>query len=110
MRSLTDQEHRTIVDELYAESGGDLVGLWEVIRLVEDLVGTGDGAREQSLMIVTDLLAKGLVVGDPPYALGGYKAWDDQTPDRVVGRIRSEWMSLGHTPSIPDIAWFARRT
>ena len=72
MRSLTDQEHRTIVDELYAESEDDLVGLWEIIKLVEDLVGTGDGVREQSLMIVADLLAKGLVVGDPPYALGGY--------------------------------------
>ncbi len=110
MRSLTDQEHRTIVDELYAESGGDLVGLWEVIRLVEDLVGAGDEVMDQSLMIVTDLLAKGLVVGDPPYAHGGYKAWAEQNPDKVVGRIRSEWISLGPTPSIPDIAWFARRT
>ena len=109
MRRLTDHERRTLVDELYAESGGDLVGLWEIAKEVEEFVGAGEEAREQSLMIVTDLLAKGLVVGDPPYALGGYKTWADQSPDKVVGRIRSEWISLGHTPSIPDIAWFARR-
>ncbi len=73
-------------------------------------MGAGEEAMEQSLMIVTDLLAKGLIVGGPPYSRGGYKAWDEQNPDKVAGRIRSEWISLGHTPNIPDIAWFARRT
>lgn len=109
MRILNDRERRTIVDDLYEESEDDLVGLWEVAKLVEELVGTGEEAREQSLTIVNDLLVKGLVVGDPPYAPGGYKVWDDQDPKRVVGKIRAEWISLGHTPNIPDIAWFARR-
>lgn len=109
MKILTTHERRTLVDELYAESGGDLVGLWEIAKEVEELVGTGEVAREQSLIIVNDLLAKGLVVGDPPYSPGGYRVWDNQNPDKVMGRIRTEWISLGRTPNIPDIAWFARR-
>ena len=109
MRTLTDHERRILVDDLYAESGGDLVGLWEIAKEVEELVGTGDAAREQSLAIVDDLLAKGLVVGDPPYGPHGYQPWEDQDPEKVVGKIRAEWISLGRTPNIPDIAWFARR-
>jgi len=109
MRALTDCERRSLVDEFYAESGSDLVGLWEIAKEVEELVGTGETAREQSLMIVRDLLEEGLIAGDPPYSPCGYKAWDDQVPINVLARIRNEWLSLGHTPNIPDIAWFARR-
>jgi len=109
MRTLTDRERRSLVDDFYAESGSDLVGLWEVAKEVEELVGTGEMAREQSLMVISDLLAKGLVAGDSPYSPGGYKAWADQVPINVVARIRIEWLSLGHTPNIPDIVWFGRR-
>lgn len=109
MRALTDRERRSLVDEFYAEAGTDLVGLWEIAKEVEELVGTGETAREQSLMIVRDLLEEGLVAGDPPYSSGGYKAWDDQVPVNVVARIRTEWLSLSRTPNIPDIVWFGRR-
>ena len=109
MRTLTDRERRSLVEEFHAESGGDLVGLWEIAKEVEELVGTGETAREQSLTIVRDLLEGGLVAGDPPYSPGGYKVWDDQVPLNVVTRIRTEWLSLGHTPNIPDIVWFGRR-
>ena len=109
MRTLTDRERRSLVEEFHAESGSDLVGLWEIAKEVEELVGTGETAREQSLMIVRDLLEGGLVAGDPPYSASGYKAWDDQVPVNVITRIRIEWLSLGRTPNIPDIAWFGRR-
>lgn len=108
MRTLTNRERRSLVEEFHAESGSDLVGLWEISKEVEGLVGTGETAREQSLMIVRDLLEEGLVAGDPPYSPGGYKTWDDQVPVNVVARIRTEWLSLGHTPNIPDIVWFGR--
>jgi hypothetical protein len=109
MRTLTDRERRSLVEEFHAESGSDLVGLWEIAKEVEELVGTGETAREQSLMVVRDLLAKGLIAGDPPYSPGGFKAWNDQVPDNVMARIHIEWLSLGHTPNIPDIVWFCRR-
>lgn len=108
MRTLTDRERRSLVNEFYAESGSDLVRFWEVAKEVEELVGTGEMAREQSLMIVRDLLEEGLVAGDPPYSPGGYQAWNDQVPINVVARIRIEWLSSGHTPTIPDIVWFGR--
>lgn len=109
MRTLTDRERCSLVEEFRAESGSDLVGLWEIAKEVEELVGPGETAREQSLMIVRDLLEEGLVAGDPLYGPGGYKAWDDQVPVNVVVRIRTEWLSLGRTPNIPDIVWFGRR-
>ncbi len=59
-------------------------------------------------MVISDLLAKGLIAGDSPYSPGGHKAWDDQVPNNVVARIHIEWLSLGHTPNILDIAWFGR--
>lgn len=108
MKGLTDGERRNLVDEFYAESSGDLVGLWEIAKEVQDLVGPGEAAREQSLLVVRDLLGKGLIAGDPPYRLNGHEAWGDQKPDAVVARIRAEWLALGHAPDIPDIAWFSR--
>ncbi len=108
MRTLTDVEFQELVADFYSESSDDVVGLWEVAKVVEKLIETGDVAREQSLRIVRALLAKGLLVGDPPYSANGYKPWPDQNPERVVSRIEAEWLELGHTPSIPDIAWFGR--
>lgn len=106
MRTLTDRERLGLVNEFLAQASGDLVGLWEVAKEVEALLGPGGTAREQSLGVVADLLAGGLVAGDPPYGPGGWQAWGDQDPAAVVARIRREWLGLGRTPDIPDIAWF----
>lgn len=60
MKILTDCERLTLVDELYAEARSDLVRLWEIAKEVEEIVGTGEVAREQSLMVMHDLMVKGL--------------------------------------------------
>ena len=101
-------EFNTIVDDLYAESSDDIVGLWEVAKMVEELMGKGDAVLEESLAIVRVLLAKGLLAGNPPYSMGGYVPWADQNPDSIIQRVEQEWRELGHTPDIPDIVWFGR--
>ena len=63
-------------------------------------------AREQSLIIVSDLLIKGMRAGNSPYNSDGYEPWSNQDRDVVLDRIRSEWIALGHVPGIPDVAWF----
>lgn len=106
MRSLTSAEREILVSEFVTEAKDDLVGLWEIAKEVGELIGTGDVAREQSLIIVSDLLIKGMRAGNSPYHPGGYEPWSNQDRDVVLDRIRSEWIALGHAPGIPDIAWF----
>ena len=108
MTILEDARLHDLVGIFYSASAGDLVGLWEIAKEVESLVGVGDTARKQSLEIVRALLAKGLLAGDPPYDAGGYAPWPDQDPDKVINRMDREWLKLGRTPNIPDIAWLGR--
>lgn len=107
-RNLTGIERDDLIRDFYNESNSDLVGLWEITKEVEEIMGTNDAAKEQSLFIVRELLSRGLRAGDPPYCPTGYQPWLDQNPDAIINRIRAEWLELGHTPSIPDIVWFGR--
>ena len=98
-----------LVGQFLAEAKGDLIGLWEIAREVRQRTSSDDAAREEALAVVRELLARGLLVGDPPYAAAGYRPWTDQDPDRAIARIRTEWLALGRMPNLPDIAWFGRR-
>jgi hypothetical protein len=108
MRTLADVDFDRLVNDFYAESGGDLVGLWELAKEVEELIGAGSAVQDDSTAIVRALLARGLRAGTPPYSIDGYEPWPDQHPDAVVDRIRQEWDQLGRMPSLPDIVWFGR--
>ena len=110
MKMLEHSELNDLVEAFYAESSSDLVGLWEIVKEVENIFGKGDTVRDKTLTVVRALLAKGLLAGDPPYDLGGYAPWTDQNPDGVIERVGQEWRRLDHTPNIPDIAWFGRPT
>lgn len=108
MRTLTAPELTQIVDDLYSEADDDVVGLWEVVKLVGDQVGEGDAVQEACLSIVQALMNRGLLAGDPPFHGGEWEPWPNQDTPYVSDRIRREWERLGHTPSIPDIVWFGR--
>jgi hypothetical protein len=95
-----------LVEQFCAEARSDLVGLWEIMQKVEQETGPGELARQQTLAVVSALLARGLRAGDPPYSAGGYRPWANQEPAAVIERIRREWQALGRPPNIPDIAWF----
>jgi hypothetical protein len=95
-----------LVEQFFTEAKSDLVGLWEIVRKVEQQTGPGEIAREQTQAVVGALLARGLPAGDPPYSAGGYRPWANQEPAAVIARIRREWQALVRPPNIPDIAWF----
>ena len=106
MKILDDKQVQNLIGEFYSESCEDIVGLFAIAQAVEDLIPDADAAREQTLRIVDGLLSKGMVAGNSPYSIGGYQPWRNQDRMTVMRRIRSEWVDLGHSPSIPDIAWF----
>jgi len=106
MDAITPAETERLADLFYAEAREDLVGLWEIVKEVEERTGPGEDAPERALELVRALLRRGLRAGDSPYSAGGYRPWPNQEPDAVIDRIRREWLALGRTPNIPDIAWF----
>lgn len=106
MKTLTQDQIKTLVQEFHTQNSEDIVGLFSVVQEVGDLFKDDDVVLEETLVIVKALLADGMVAGDPPYYPDGYRPWPDQDPLKVANRIRSEWLQLGHTPDIPDIVWF----
>jgi hypothetical protein len=109
MKNVVSPILNAMVNEFFTEAEDDLVGLWEIVSEVEERTGAAEQVlREQTLEVVRELLVHGLVAGNPPYSVHGYRPWTDQRPDAVIDRIRSEWIALGRIPNIPDIAWFAR--
>lgn len=95
-----------LAGQFFAEAKDDLVGLWEIVREVEQRSRPDGDVREEARAVVRELLARGLQAGDPPYSAEGYQPWADQAPEHVIERIRREWLALGRTPNIPDIVWF----
>lgn len=106
MRMLTQDQIKTLVKEFHTEISEDIVGLFSIVQEIGELCTDHDVVREETLVVVKALLADGMVAGDPPYYPDGHKPWPDQDPLKVINRIRSEWLQLGHTPDIPDIVWF----
>jgi hypothetical protein len=90
-------------EDFYVEAHEDCVGLWQIVsRTARD----GEAARERALSLVRMILTRGLRAGNLTEN-GAFAPWPQQEPDLVVGRIRREWIALGHDPTINDIAWFA---
>ena len=106
MDVVTDSED--FVRHFLTEARDDDVGLWEIVREVEQRTGPGDVVMEETLAVVRKLLSRGLRAGDPPYSARGYRTWPNQQPDAVIRRIRSKWAALGRKPGIADIVWFRR--
>jgi hypothetical protein len=102
-------DSKDLIDRFVSEAKDDDIGLWEIVREVEQRTGPGAALMQETLAVVRELLSRGLRAGDPPYAAGGYRPWPNQQPDSVTRRIRSKWQALGREPSIADIAWFRLR-
>ena len=108
MKELATADMNLMVDEFVAEARDDIVGLWEIVKELENMIADPAALREQTLSVIRALLARGLLAGDPPYSANGFQVWTDQKPAAVIDRIRKEWLALGRVPNIPDIVWFSR--
>lgn len=100
-----DAIERMIAD-FVLEAADDWIGLWEIIKELEDA-----GVEERELLpatlnVVRAMLVRGFLAGNPPYSESGFQLWADQDHHTILERIRAEWLTLGHIPNIPDIVWF----
>lgn len=101
-----------VKSQLRAEGEEDFVGLWEVVRSVQDHVPHADAAsiRQISLEIVDELLSNGeWEAGFPAEDGRSFDAWT-LLPPAAVARIQREWDQLGREPNIGEIAWLNLKT
>jgi len=96
-----------LVDDLYAESVDDFVGLWEVTGVLsaQRPEADDDELRRLGALTVQGLVDAGLLIGDLVSGRG-FVPWDDPLD---VGRVMAMWHALGRLPNMgDDICWFAR--
>ncbi len=96
-----------IIEDFIEEARVDIIGLWEVISVLQEQNVPEAELQQHALKLVEMLLARGLVAGSAPYpGAGRYEPWPDQQASHVIDRIKHEWDALGRTPGVPDIVWF----
>lgn len=98
-----------VVEGLLSYAEGDWVALWMICSDVEDELGAEDAERnlELTLVVVRELLKRGLIAGDSPVHGIHFNAWPIQDPEVILDFIRREWSRRGGFPEWGDGPWFA---
>lgn len=94
--------------DLLAEVRDDHVGLWSVIRYVEDEFPDEhpERIRQITLDILHDLLKAGQIEAGFPDSNGvDFHPWPLRA-DAVIEEIKKQWPANGPRPSIGEVAWF----
>jgi hypothetical protein len=93
--------------EIIAECGEDYVGLWSIIRKLLAVGIEGESiVMEATLQLLLQLLvSEELVAGQ--FRAEKFEIWNGH-PQDIVSRIKNEWIALGRSPNIGEIAWFTR--
>ena len=97
-----------IVEQFVAECEEDHVGLWRLVRAVqEDLaVGEPEQVRAATLKLVHALLEQpGMQIGIPAPDGISFVPWN-VNPDVAANEVGKRWLELGRNPDIGEIAWF----
>ena len=101
----------TVVEGLMSFAEDDCVALWMICCDVEDELGAEDSEKnlDLTLMVVRELLRRGLIAGDSPLHGNGsrFNAWPLQDPVVIADLIRREWSRRGGPPEWGDGPWFA---
>ncbi len=95
--------------DILVECEEDHVGLWSVIREVEDAFPDSDTAdiRNRVLQLVHELLAAHMIqAGFPSPGGRGFRPLR-MAPDQIVHRIEEEW-PVDRRPKIGEGVWFTR--
>jgi hypothetical protein len=102
--STLDSLKRSIVSECEE----DHVGLWSVVREVEEFLPKRDKAavRDQVLRLLRELLTAQEIKAGFPTREGNFRS-SRGTPDRIIARIEKEW-PVGRHPTIGEGLWFTR--
>jgi hypothetical protein len=102
------------IDEIVAmfvsQAKGDIIGLWEVIKVAEEDTdeGKGENLRKTSIEIVRRMLARGFWAGVMSANGCAVDAWPDQRPEAVIARIEAEWDALKGKLNYEDMIYFDR--
>lgn len=100
---------QSLKEGILAECEEDHVGLWSVIRDVEESLQERDEmvVREQVLRLLHELLLAHQIKAGFPAANGrGFRSLR-LAPAQVLDRIRAEW-PVGRRPTIGEGIWFTR--
>lgn len=95
---------------ILSECEEDHVGLWSVIRDVEDFVPVKDetAIRNHVLNLLRELLVAGEIhAGFPTPDGGGFQPLQI-APDEVLARIEAEW-PVDRRPTIGEGLWFTAK-
>jgi hypothetical protein len=98
----------SLKQSILTECEEDHVGLWSIIRDVEEFLPKQDEAavRDQVLRLLHELLVAHEINAGFPTAecrFRGLKA----PPEKIMARIKAEW-PVGHRPTIGEGLWFTR--
>src|SRR5947209_20179147 len=98
----------SLKQSILAECDEDHVGLWSVVRDVEDLLPNRDKAavRDQVLKLLHELLDAREIQAGFPTPEGRFKSLK-VAPEKIMARIEAEWPA-GHRPTIGEGLWFTR--
>ena len=98
----------SLKQSILTECEEDYVGLWSVIRDVEDhFPKKGEAAiREQVLRLLLELLLANEIRAGFPDEEGKFRSLRT-TPEKILERIAAEW-SPGQRPTIGEGLWFTR--
>jgi len=93
--------------EIIAECGEDYVGLWSIIRkiLATGIKGEPIVMEATLHLLLQLLLSDELVAGQ--FRSEKFEIWNGH-PQDIISRIKDEWIALGRSPNIGEIAWFTR--
>jgi hypothetical protein len=98
-----------VIDGLMSFAEDDWVPLWVICSDVEDELGAEDQETnlQLTLLVVRELLKRGLIAGDSPVHGIRFNAWPVQDPEVIAEVIRREWSQRGGYPEWGDGPWFA---
>jgi hypothetical protein len=98
----------SVKKSILAECEEDHVGLWSVVREVEEHFPRHDEAaiRDRVLSVLRELLLEKKIKAGFPTEAGKFRSLRIG-PEKVLHRIESEW-PVGRRPSIGDGLWFTR--
>ena len=98
----------TAFENVTSECKEDHVGLWSVVREVqEDFSGVPSSKIKDIALVLIRLMLKtgGVRAGFPAANGRDFSSWTLQ-PDETIERISDEWDRLGREPSGGEIVWF----
>ena len=101
---------KSLKQHILTECDEDYVGLWSIIRDVEESLSTSDetAIREKTLNLLHDMLVAGEIKAGFPTDDGtGFRSLR-LTPEKVIEQIENDWPAGARRPTIGEGVWFTR--